>query len=263
MIRYKGRATVYGELWYDEAVPNEPEVDIVVHRQRTAPLSGATTTPTLTLAIDLRTEQSAIMAAFGKDCRYKIRRADTKDGLSLAFVREPAHRLEEFCGFYDEFADQKGIGHADRQWLRAACDAGRLVLAACVRNGEALVWHAYLVSGHTARLQYTGSCFRGRSTDYRSMVGRANRWLHWHVMLRFKDLGLVCYDWGGLFEDESAPERAGINRFKKEFGGETRRRYDCVVPVTVKGRLWVPIRSWCSALGELQSAFVGLARGSG
>ena len=116
------------------------------------------------------------------------------------------------------------------------------MLTSACRNGEALVWHAYLTSGKAAWLQYTGSCFRNKENDYRALVGRANRWLHWKEMLQFKEMGLKRYDWGGLFEDESVPENAGINRFKKDFGGQQVRTYDCTLPVTIRGRLWLPLR---------------------
>ncbi len=61
-------------------------------------------------------------------------------------------------------------------------------------------------------------------------------------MLRFKKMGIKRYDWGGLFEDESVPERAGINQFKKDFGGQQVRTYDCTVPVTFRGRIWLALR---------------------
>jgi hypothetical protein len=61
-------------------------------------------------------------------------------------------------------------------------------------------------------------------------------------MLRFKETGIRRYDWGGLFEDETVPENAGINKFKKDFGGQQVRTYDCTVPVTLKGRIWLPLR---------------------
>jgi hypothetical protein len=60
-------------------------------------------------------------------------------------------------------------------------------------------------------------------------------------MLRLKEMGVTRYDWGGMFEDESAPERAGINGFKKNFGGQPERTYDCTVPVTLKGRIYLPL----------------------
>ena len=242
MIRYKGRAAVYGEVWYEEELPPDSGVDIVVYRQKAAPMSGTRATPFLSLVIDLSADEATIMEEFGKDCRYKIRRAESKDGLHMEFSSDPESRLQEFRAFYDAFARQKALQPCDWRWLIAARDARQLVLTAASRNGEALVWHAFLVSGKAAWLQYTGSCFRDRDNGYRAMVGRANRWLHWKEMQRFKELGITRYDWGGLFEDESVPERAGINRFKKEFGGQPVRTYDCTGPLTPRGRIWLPLR---------------------
>jgi Acetyltransferase (GNAT) domain len=242
MLRIDGRGVVYGEVWYDEEPAAGCGVDIVLYRQRQAPLAGARTAPFLSLVTDLTAGEDRIIGAFGKDCRYKIRRAETKDGLRGEFIPDPLERLDEFCAFYDAFAAEKSRAPADRRWLAAACEAGQLALSAANRNGEALVWHAHVMAGKTAQLQYTGSCFRNRDNDYRAVVGRANRWLHWRDMLEFKAMGMERYDWGGLFEDESAPERAGINRFKKEFGGCEQRTYNGVLPLTLKGRIYLPLR---------------------
>jgi hypothetical protein len=242
MIRIKGRAAVYGEVWYDEELPRDPGVDIVLYRQKETPIADAQTTPFLSMVTDLSVTEDAIAEKFGKDCRYKIRRAETKDGLRMEFITDPESRLDEFQAFYDTFAMQKSVAPSYRQWLVGACKARQLVLTSASQNGGALVWHAYLTSGEAAWLQYTGSCFRNKENDYRALVGRANRWLHWREMLRFKEMGIKRYDWGGLFEDESVPENAGINRFKKDFGGQPVRAYDCTVPVTIRGRIWLPLR---------------------
>jgi len=74
------------------------------------------------------------------------------------------------------------------------------------------------------------------------LVGRANRWLHWRDMLCFKEAGVQCYDWGGMFEDESTPERAGINRFKRDFGGQPVHSYECTVAASARGRVWLALR---------------------
>ncbi len=218
MIRIKGRTAVYGEVWYDEEAPRDHGVDIVVYRQRATPIAGARTTPFLTMVTDLSAEADAITERFGKDCRYKIRRAETKDGLRMEFITDPESRLDEFRAFFDAFARQKSFWPCDHRWLLAACKARQLVLTSASQNGEALVWHAYLTSGTAAWLQYTGSCFRNKENDYRALVGRANRWLHWKE------------------------ENAGINKFKKDFGGQPVRTYDCTLPITLKGRIWLPLR---------------------
>src|SRR5258708_2619424 len=242
MIRINGRGAVYGEVWYDEEPQCDSGVDIVLYRQREAPVVDAQATPFLSLVTDLADGEDAIVAGFGKDCRYKIRRAESKDGLRMEFITDAESRLDEFRAFYDAFARQKSLEPADHKWLVAACKARQLALSSASRNGEALVWHAHVMCGNTARLQHSASGFRNRENDYRALVGRANRWLHWRDMLRFKEMGIQRYDWGGLFEDESVPERAGINKFKKAFGGRQERTYDCTVPVTVRGRIYLAVR---------------------
>jgi hypothetical protein len=255
MIRIKGRGAVYGEVWYDEVpAAGDSGVDIVSYRQRAAPIAAARCTPFLSLLTALSVGSDAVQVRFGKYCRYKIRRAETKDGLQTQFLTDPESRLNEFGAFFDAFARQKSRQPCDRHWLTAACRARQLALSVASRDGEALVWHAHVISGKTAGLQYSASCFRNRENEYRALVGRANRWLHWQDMLRFKEMGIECYDWGGLFEDESTPERAGINNFKRDFGGQPAQSYDCTVPVTLRGRLYLPLRdawrSWKSRSAE-------------
>ncbi len=243
MIRIDGRGAVYGEVWYDEELPEDAGVDIVHYHQREAPIANARTTSFLSLITDLSVGQDAIFDQFNKDCRYRIRRVESKDGLRMEFTTDPEGRLDEFRAFFDAFARQKSIEPADRQWLIAACRARQLALASISQNDEVLVWHAHVMSGNTARLQHSASSFRNRDNDYRALIGRANRWLHWKEMMQFKEMGFQRYDWGGLFEDESDSGRAGVNSFKKAFGGKQERTYDCTVPVTFKGRIYLPLSS--------------------
>jgi hypothetical protein len=46
-----------------------------------------------------------------------------------------------------------------------------------------------------------------------------------------------------MFEDESSAERSGINGFKYDFGGKRETAYDCTMPLTMKGRLYVATRT--------------------
>lgn len=242
MIRIEGRGAVYGELWFDEAPPFDAGVDILEYRFRSAPVASARAAPLLSMTTDLSPDEEQIASCFSKDCRYKIRRAESKDGLRVEFSAEPGRRLAEFTDFFDAFASQKGHHPCDRRWLEAACEAQQLALSVALRGDEPLVWHAHVLCVGIAGLQYTASHFRGQDSDYRALVGRANRWLHWKDIQKFKAMGLKRYDWGGLFEDDSTPERAGINRFKRDFGGEQIRVYECTAPASLKGRLYLPLR---------------------
>jgi len=253
VIRIQGRVVVYGEVWFDEEPPQDAAVDgvdVVVFRSREErvpnswPYRGRPTDrPLHSLRTDLDAAPEAITARFDETCRRHVRRAERQDGLRHEVLADAATGLEEFADFYDAFARQKGLWLADRHWLARTVEAGQLVLSCACRGGERLVWHAHLRAGHTVQLAHSVSLYRGTGDDYRSLVGRANRWLHWQDMLAFKAAGSRHYDWGGVFEPESTPEHAGINRFKRSFGGQPIRAYQCAVPVTLRGRLWVVLRS--------------------
>jgi hypothetical protein len=242
VIRLEGRAVIYGEVWFDEEPPAHAGVDIIEYRCRPNPIPNARIDTFRSLQTDLTGRPEAIVAGFHSGCRYQIRRAEAKDGLRHEVIPDAGDRLDEFANFYDGFARQKALRPVDRHWLERVAVESQLVLSCAWRGSERLVWHAHLRSGRTVRLAYSASCFRGMDSGYRSLVGRANRWLHLHDMLHFKEAGLECYDWGGVFADESTPERAGINLFKRMFGGQPVVHYACTVPATPRGRVWLALR---------------------
>ena len=241
MIPIQGRAVVYGEVWFDEEPPGASAgVDILVYRYRAAPIAGSRSTPLRSLRTDLITPPEAIAAGFDATCRRHIRRAERGDG--LVYQSFAAEALEEFAAFYDEFARQKDLSLADRHWLSRVAAADQLVLSCASRDGQRLVWHAHLRTGGTAQLSHSASLYRSMNGDDRALVARANRWLHWRDMLALRAAGVRHYDWGGMFEDESTAERAGINHFKRTFGGTPVLAYECTVPVTLRGRVWLTVR---------------------
>jgi hypothetical protein len=242
MIVINGRFANYGEVWFDEDPPRHADVDVLMFRQRSRAIEGHVCKPCMSLVNDLSASEDTIMAAFGNTNRYKIKRASSKDELEAECVPNPRTQLERFSDFYDEFARQKGLPLAYRRGLKAACDAGQLHLTYAARKGWKLVWHAYITQGHKIALLHSASFFRDMRNVDRALLGRANRWLHWRDMLHFKQMGLWCYDWGGVFEDESDPEKAGINTFKREFGGNSVRTFNCNVAATLKGRVYLAVR---------------------
>jgi hypothetical protein len=258
MIRFRSRGAVFGECWFDgESPPPGCDVDIIAFRQRSAPVAGAHCTAGLTLVNDLTLGEATILGTYGKNCRQKIQRADSRDELSLVLLRDPSQQnLDDFCEFYDAFAACKSLRPIDRDWVVGAWRAGQLALAAARRRGVALVWHGYVLGADTARMQFSASFFRDQDSADRALTARANRWLHWSCMRSFKALGLARYDWGGLFEDESAPEQAGINRFKKEFGGRPVRTFDCLVAQTAAGHVRLGIRRLGDVVRSARERFV-------
>jgi hypothetical protein len=242
LIHIKGRFATYGELWFDEQPPGAARVDVLMFRQRSSPLAGQVCLPFLSLVNDLSASEQTLMAGLGKTNRYKIKRAASKDGLSAEWLAAPQAQLDSFVYFYDEFARQKGLQAAYRRGLDAACASGHLFLSHAFKDTRTLVWHAYMTHGQKIALLHSASLLRDVKNGDRALLARANRWLHWRDMLHFKEAGLRLYDWGGLFADESNPARAGINSFKREFGGQPVCTYNCSVAVTMKGRAYLKLR---------------------
>jgi hypothetical protein len=231
-------------LWFDEE-PNQPDsVDVFIYRHRPDPISHNACRPSLTLISDLTSEDSAIVRNFGSTTRYEINRAHKKDGLRAETLTPGSAQVAEFADFYDAFAGTKALERAYRRGLNAAAAAQQLVLTTASAGREVLIWHAYIVWRHSVALLHSASHFREKSKTERTLVGRANRWLHWQDMLYFKRIGLHHYDWGGVFQDESSPARAGINSFKYEFGGRPVTTYDCTLPATRRGRLYLAGRAF-------------------
>lgn len=257
MVKIQGRFASYGKVWFDQDIPADPGVDLLFLHQRSRPVAGHSNSVFLTLVSDLTLDEQDLFSAFSRTTRYEIRRAEAKDGFRHAHIREPLLYLDGFCDFYDLFAEQKSLPGAYRRELLALGSQGRLLLSSALREGEALVWHAYVTVGKTVSLLHTASHYRHKSNQQRALISRANRYLHWRDFLAFKRLGFQRLDWGGMFEDESDPACASINNFKREFGGEPIRTYGCTIPVTARGRMFLLARRGVGTLLDWKRSLSG------
>jgi lipid II:glycine glycyltransferase (peptidoglycan interpeptide bridge formation enzyme) len=98
--------------------------------------------------------------------------------------------------------------------------------------------HAYVISDNTARLHQSCSLFRNSdNSEYRNLVARANRYLHWDDIVYFKKLGLLWYDLGGWYGGNENKEQLAINVFKESFGGLLKEEYSYFIPWTIKGKI--------------------------
>jgi len=78
-----------------------------------------------------------------------------------------------------------------------------------------------------ARLLFSVSTIYGLDDKTkRNKIGWINKALHWKSILYFKEKGYKEYDWGGYSNNPNNKELAGIDKFKKAFGGEIIQVYD-------------------------------------
>lgn len=239
MITYKTRFLLRGEVWFDGEADDTQPVDWIWYHQRSRPIPGAPTTLAYTYVIDLTQSVEQLAARLNKDTAYKIRRARERDKI-VCECCDPRDRavLDQFERMFNTFAAIKGLAPLHRQRMENMAAAGVLDLSvARDPQGNALVWHANYRDRRRASGMELPSLYRKLADSAeRNFVGRANRLLTWTDILRYKEQGLERFDFGGWYQG-SDPGMIRINDFKRGFGGQVVREFDCEQIVTLKGWL--------------------------
>jgi len=167
--------------------------------------------------ISLLGSEEDIFDQIGKNTKPKIKRALSEGGLRFTVL----DNADEVRDLYNEFARGKGRPPLDERSFRAYWP--KMVATKISADGDSLVMHAFLVDESLKRANhlYSASLFRSTDdSDRRSLIGRANRALHYLNMLHFKDRGITTYDLGGYALGTQDPELQEINEFKDSFGGQ-------------------------------------------
>jgi hypothetical protein len=146
--------------------------------------------------------------------------------------------MDRFEEMYNAFATMKSLRPLQRMRMESIAAAGVLDLSVATDpQGNALVYHANYRGEDRATGLELPSLYRNLSDSAaRNLVGRANRYLTWSDILRYKQQGLKYFDFGGWYYGTD-PEMQKINDFKKGFGGQVLREYECEQVLTLKG--WV------------------------
>lgn len=180
-----------------------------------------------TLQTNLNDDIASIMSSYNKNVRYEIRRADREQiKFHMYFSKDLLDSPEIVDSFDDEYVNMyrmKGINMSSiKHMIVDLCKKENLCMSVACYMDSIIAYHVYLLADDTVRLTYSVSLFRDKEEIDAALIGRANRWLHHQDILWFKNEGYKVYDWGGFTKGE---ELAGIDDFKKGFGGELKTVY--------------------------------------
>ncbi|WP_412976914.1 hypothetical protein [Ornithinibacillus sp. 179-J 7C1 HS] len=191
-----------------------------------------------TLLIDLHKTEDEIFQEIHKNTIYKINRAMKRDPITYSEIESPTDKdLEVFCSFYNNFAKQKKIPPANLEKLQGLRNQHSIILSYIKDEEERILCcHVHYFVKDSAVLLYSASG-RFDNKGMKNLIGRANRYLHWRDILKFKNSGLNWYNFGGLFVDPSTSETNRINQFKKEFGGIEVNEWKLVHACSLIGRI--------------------------
>jgi len=238
MYTCKSRFLTRAEVWYDDEPSDTRSVDWIIYHQRSSSLPGATWKYFYTWAIDLTQSVEQLLKRLNEDTAYKIRRARDRDKIFCEECEagDPAV-LNQFEEMYNQFAAMKGLSPLDRARINAMAATGSLDLSVAKDpQGNALVYHANYRNQERATELHLPSLYRKASDSaMRNLIGRANRWLTWSDILRYREQGLKSFDFGGWYVGTTDQALLGINEFKRGFGGQVVRQYQCEQILSLKG----------------------------
>lgn len=172
------------------------------------------------LLCDLTLTEEELLNDINKTERYQIRKSGrdevTVEIVAKEDVKGNAVITKQLKEIYEEMYREKGFHYTFNESLfQAYCEKNMIVISGVFQGENPLVLHSYVVDEKNARLLHSVSEFRNENVDA-SLVGRANKRLHWEDILYFKQQGMITYDWGGISSIENPN---GIDTFKMKFGG--------------------------------------------
>lgn len=156
--------------------------------------------------------------AFSRNARYGIRKAKSEGLYCTAFTD-----FSTFVSIYNRFVEHKKLDRPLTVKELKAYGDNLVLRAACSLDGSILTVHSYICDPSIARVRAFHSASRMHdptiSREQRSVIGRANIFLHASDMLHFREQGYATYDLGGYTVGTHDEALAGINKFKDNFGG--------------------------------------------
>ena len=189
---------------------------------------------------DLTLSEEEMLTGINKAVKYQFRRSE-KDGIEIKFytkadIEADKTLIDTFADIYERMYQSKGSDtKLNRTAIERYLEADAIIFSSVWHEGEMLVFHSYICDDTDTRLLHSASCFREESAD-QSMIGRANKRLHWEDIKYFKEKGLLRYDWGGISDFENPN---GIDEFKLKFGGDKTTYYNVFTGNTLPGKLAV------------------------
>ena len=167
-------------------------------------------------------DDETLLAAFDKDTRYAVRRAE-REGVAVTVVDDgnDPRAIDELHGLVVETQRRAGFPLPPLERYRVAWKAlagvGRAAILEARRDGELLASGMVVLEGARSFYLFSGSRReeRGEAKHYASYA------LQWAMMRLARDRDVTQHDLWGVAPPSAGPDHAwhGVGLFKKGFGG--------------------------------------------
>lgn len=136
---------------------------------------------------------------------------------------------EDFILKYNRFIEEKRLKLPLLTLSRLEKYGDNIIFTSTHLDNKWLSIHVYLAFDGYVELLYSIT-----NSDIESkQLGMANRYHHWHDLLKFKADMISTYDWGGI----AFGELDGISKFKLSFGGD-----ECTYPIYYSAMYYIALK---------------------
>jgi len=182
----------------------------------------------LTLVIDLRRSLDEIYKDMISNARIRIHKAE-KLGKRLTLRRyrggaDDEKLVDEFVGLYNQLVRGKPTVASPISATEVNGYFPHADLIIADLDGKPVCGHLNLIDqqvGISRMMHSANQRFDDQATA--RLAGIVNVYLHWYEILRYREEGLVSYDFGSIGQMEDS---VGVNRFKMQFGGSIVREHN-------------------------------------
>lgn len=231
---------VLEDVFFSEHISDyKGEADIVTFYQCKEPYKNCQ--DFYTLKIDLTRTEEEIFKNFSRNVRTAIKRAMADSRLDIEIIERPSDgELVEFMEYYNEFARTKKITLVNYQLIKLLRDQDAFVIT-YMRDNNNKIWYCntyILDKGNTIRgLHGCSELPKAVTSEEKKNISNGGRYLDYKLFLYGKEKGCKTADLGGIVKDERIKTMAGINQYKRGFGGSEYLEYKFYYPRTIKGKI--------------------------
>lgn len=186
-----------------------------------------------TLLLDLSRDEASLWQGVRSRVRRYIQSLEREGVRAVLNDRPDASDVRDFVAYHREAAAARALPPADEWFLTALAERGVLVLSTVQAGDRDLARRAHLTAG--TRVRQMSAAFVPASGG--GAMAHANHFLQWKELLYFKERGATCYDFGGISLAPEGTRLAGIDAFKRNFGGEPVREFSGRRASSARGRV--------------------------
>ncbi|MFA5004144.1 MAG: peptidoglycan bridge formation glycyltransferase FemA/FemB family protein [Candidatus Saccharimonadales bacterium] len=185
-----------------------------VNRASNALSATSSLQPRTEWVLDITPSSDLLIADFHKMARYHVRLAERNK--ARVVIESPSEQqVDKFYTLLETTSERNDFGIMDKSYYEAvfaALDAQTAFVALCYVGDKLAAAALFVIYDNQAHYVFAAS-----SNEFRKLA--PSYFLQWKAILEAQKRGCTLYNFGGIEDNVKKLHLAGVEKFKKRFGG--------------------------------------------